>query len=193
MWSRYLWSRYALNSSFRPSGSLLRLLFAHRVSSAMSTTTIETGNAEIYSPLKVLQHPDFRILSPGEKPLPTANIAAFYNPAHEIHLVEKPRPTPGPGQVLLHVRATGICGWVLSYAPVFSLWPMQRVGAMSISGSMAESETRWWLQTRYVQCYSVLKPRQCPFQCGSGHESAGEVVEVGEGVTQWKVGENCTN
>jgi len=26
------------------------------------------------------------------------------------------------------------------------------------------------------------------YQCGSGHESAGEVVEVGEGVTQWKVG-----
>jgi L-iditol 2-dehydrogenase len=76
----------------------------------MSTVAIETGNAEIYSPLKVLQHPDFRILSPAEKPLPTANIAAFYNPAHEIHLVEKPRPTPGPGQVLLHVRATGICG-----------------------------------------------------------------------------------
>lgn len=27
-----------------------------------------------------------------------------------------------------------------------------------------------------------------PLQCGSGHESAGEVVEVGEGVTQWKAG-----
>ena len=25
-------------------------------------------------------------------------------------------------------------------------------------------------------------------KCGSGHESAGEVVEVGEGVTQWKKG-----
>jgi D-arabinose 1-dehydrogenase-like Zn-dependent alcohol dehydrogenase len=27
-------------------------------------------------------------------------------------------------------------------------------------------------------------------KCGSGHESAGEVIEVGEGVTQWKAGEN---
>lgn len=27
-------------------------------------------------------------------------------------------------------------------------------------------------------------------QCGSGHESAGEVAEVGEGVTTWKVGED---
>lgn len=26
-------------------------------------------------------------------------------------------------------------------------------------------------------------------ECGAGHESAGEVIEVGEGVTQWKVGD----
>jgi threonine dehydrogenase-like Zn-dependent dehydrogenase len=26
-------------------------------------------------------------------------------------------------------------------------------------------------------------------ECGSGHESAGEIVEVGEGVTQWKRGD----
>ena len=26
-------------------------------------------------------------------------------------------------------------------------------------------------------------------ECGSGHESAGEVFQVGEGVEQWKVGE----
>jgi threonine dehydrogenase-like Zn-dependent dehydrogenase len=26
-------------------------------------------------------------------------------------------------------------------------------------------------------------------ECGSGHESAGEIVEVGEGVTQWKAGD----
>ena len=26
-------------------------------------------------------------------------------------------------------------------------------------------------------------------ECGSGHESAGEVFEVGPGVTQWKVGD----
>lgn len=72
------------------------------------------GNPEIYNPLKVLQDPAFRVLTPGEKPPPTANIAAFYNPKHEIHLVEKPRPKPGPGQVLIHVKATGICGYVES-------------------------------------------------------------------------------
>ncbi|KAJ7504351.1 L-arabinitol 4-dehydrogenase [Mycena galericulata] len=103
----------------------------------MSTTTTEVGNAEIYSPLK---------------PSATANIAAFYNPAHEIHLVEKPRPTPGPGQVLLHVRATGICG----------------------------SDVHFWQHGRIGDSMVVTD------ECGSGHESAGEVIEVGEGVTQWK-------
>lgn len=26
-------------------------------------------------------------------------------------------------------------------------------------------------------------------ECGAGHESAGEIIEVGEGVTRWKVGD----
>lgn len=78
----------------------------------MVAATVGMGNAEIYHPRKTLEHPDFRILQQGEKPRPEANIAAFYNPQHEIHLVEKPKPKPGPGQVLLHVRATGICGYV---------------------------------------------------------------------------------
>ncbi|KJA27975.1 hypothetical protein HYPSUDRAFT_129896 [Hypholoma sublateritium FD-334 SS-4] len=114
----------------------------------MSTTENATvGNAEIYSPRKVLDDPVFRVLKVGEKPSPEANIAAFYNPAHEIHLVEKPRPKPGPGQVLLHVRATGICG----------------------------SDVHFWQHGRIGDSMVVTD------ECGSGHESAGEVVEVGEG------------
>jgi L-iditol 2-dehydrogenase len=69
-----------------------------------------SDNASIYDPRKILDHPDFRVLSPGEKPSDNANIAAFYNPSNEIHLVQKPRLEPGPGQVLVHVKATGICG-----------------------------------------------------------------------------------
>ena len=76
----------------------------------------DEGNAAIYNSRSVLDHPDFRVLAEGEKPPKTANIAAFYNPAHEIHLVQKPRPKPGPGQVLIHVRATGICGFVRTLA-----------------------------------------------------------------------------
>ncbi|KAG6813881.1 hypothetical protein H0H92_006288 [Tricholoma furcatifolium] len=121
----------------------------------MSDISLDSGNAAIYDPRKILQHPQFRILAEGEKPSKDANIAAFYNPAHEIHLVEKPRPVPGPGQVLVHVRATGICGSDVHF------WQHGRIG-----DSMVVSD-----------------------ECGSGHESAGEVVEVGEGVTQWKVGD----
>ena len=76
------------------------------------------GFADLYNPRKVLDDPSFRVLGPNETPSPDANIAAFYNPDHVIHLVEKPRPKPGPGQVLLHVRATGICGYVR--------WPLLR-------------------------------------------------------------------
>lgn len=72
------------------------------------------SNPQVYDPYKVLDDPKFRVLGPDEKPSKDANIAAFYNPAHEIHLVEKPKMKPGPGQVLVHVRATGICGLVIS-------------------------------------------------------------------------------
>lgn len=76
----------------------------------MSTTA--QGNPEIYDPRKVLDHPEFQIVQEGDKLSPDANIAAFYNDKKEIHLVKKPKPKPGPGQVLLHVKATGICGYV---------------------------------------------------------------------------------
>ena len=71
-----------------------------------------TANHASYDPTKVLKDPKFRVVPPGEKTPKDANIAAFYNPQHEVHLVEKPKPSPGPGQVLIHVRATGICGCV---------------------------------------------------------------------------------
>ncbi|KAK7061011.1 hypothetical protein VNI00_000746 [Paramarasmius palmivorus] len=120
-----------------------------------TTTTVLEGNPAIYDPRKVLEHPEFRVLAAGEKPSSDANIAAFYNPAHEIHLVQKPRPKPGPGQVLVHVRATGICG----------------------------SDVHFW---KHGQIGPTMVVRD---ECGSGHESAGEVIEVGEGVTQWKAGD----
>ncbi|PFH50979.1 hypothetical protein AMATHDRAFT_60191 [Amanita thiersii Skay4041] len=119
----------------------------------MSTTL--SGYAAIYDPRKVLEHPEFRILKLDEVPASDANIAAFYNPDHVIHLVQKPRPKPGPGQVLVHVRATGICGSDIHF------WQHGRIG-----DSMVVTD-----------------------ECGAGHESAGEVIEIGEGVTQWKVGD----
>ncbi|KIJ50699.1 hypothetical protein M422DRAFT_27260 [Sphaerobolus stellatus SS14] len=114
-----------------------------------------TTNSEIYDPRKILDDPKFRVIPAGETPSPDANIAAFYNPAHEVHLVEKPKLNPGPGQVLVHVRATGICG----------------------------SDVHFWKHGAIGESMVVRD------ECGSGHESAGEVVEIGEGVTQWKIGD----
>lgn len=55
--------------------------------------------------------------------------------------------------------------------------------------------TRWSLQMKSVLVallddVAAIDITLICDQCGSGHESAGEVVEVGEGVTQWKVGED---
>ncbi|KIK61766.1 hypothetical protein GYMLUDRAFT_42808 [Collybiopsis luxurians FD-317 M1] len=118
-------------------------------------SSVQPDNPIIYDPRNILDHPDFRVLNAGEQPSKELNIAAFYNPAHEIHLVQKPKPKPGPGQVLVHVRATGICG----------------------------SDVHFWKHGRIGDSMVVRD------ECGSGHESAGEVIEVGEGVTEWKVGD----
>jgi L-iditol 2-dehydrogenase len=34
---------------------------------------------------------------------------------HNIEMVEAPIENPGPGDVLIHIKATGICGQVTSY------------------------------------------------------------------------------
>ncbi|KAF9035001.1 L-arabinitol 4-dehydrogenase [Hymenopellis radicata] len=114
-----------------------------------------THNQRLYDPKQVNTSPEFRVLGPNDTPSSKdANIAAFYNEKREINLVEKPKPKPGPGQVLLHIRATGICGSDIHF------WRHGRIGNMIVTD-----------------------------ECGSGHESAGEVVELGEGVTEWKVGD----
>lgn len=63
---------------------------------------------------------------------------------------------------------------------------------MFTSGSTGELVTLWCLLMksdllfRLFGYYSDIASTW--LKCGSGHESAGEVVEVGEGVTQWKAG-----
>ena len=65
-----------------------------------------------------------------------------------------PDPVPGPGEVLVKVRACGICG-------------------SDIHGMDGRSGRR-----------------QMPIVMG--HEAAGEIVALGEGVTDWQVGERVT-
>lgn len=65
-----------------------------------------------YAPELVLKSPDFKILDEGVVPTrdTSKNIAAAYAPGAQLHLIEKPIPKAREGEVVLHVRATGICG-----------------------------------------------------------------------------------
>ena len=38
------------------------------------------------------------------------NVGVFTNPEHDLYVKPGPIPTPGAGECLIHVRATGICG-----------------------------------------------------------------------------------
>lgn len=63
-----------------------------------------------YDPSKVLTHPDFELLDDSAIPGSDCNLACAYTPNHEVKLIKKPMPKPGKGEVVLHIRATGICG-----------------------------------------------------------------------------------
>jgi L-iditol 2-dehydrogenase len=77
-------------------------------------------------------------------------VAMYYN-NHDIRIEEMPRPKIGPGEMLVRVEASGICG----------------------------SDVMEW--------YRVHK---APLVLG--HEIAGEVVEVGEEVTKYKLGDRIS-
>jgi len=65
-----------------------------------------------YDPTLVLKHPEFKILPQDDSSLKDEkkNIACTYNEKHEVNMVNKPMPSVGKGECLVHVRATGICG-----------------------------------------------------------------------------------
>lgn len=81
------------------------------------------------------------------------NLGVFTDPNHELYLKTGPIPKPGPGQCLIHVRATGICGSDVHF------WKKGHIGDMVVVG-----------------------------ENGLGHESAGVVIDIGEGVTKYKPG-----
>jgi len=73
---------------------------------------------------------------------------------HDLRVEERPKPKPGRGQVLMRVRAVGVCGSDVHY------YSHGRIGKQVIEGP------------------------QIP-----GHEGAGEVAGLGEGVTGLAVGQ----
>src|SRR5690625_1475395 len=78
----------------------------------------------------------------------------FYGTNKPLKLDEIPDPKPGPGEVVLAVKAAGICH--------------SDVGALEDEG---------WMP---------LFPK---LPVAMGHEVAGEIIEVGESVTDWTVGD----
>ncbi len=74
--------------------------------------------------------------------------AAVYYNNRDIRVEERPRPAAGPGEIVMRVRASGVCG----------------------------SDVMEWY--RLPKAPLVL-----------GHEVAGEVAEVGEGVTRFRAGD----
>ncbi len=82
-----------------------------------------------------------------------ANVLQAFGAANQFSMQTVPDPRPGPGEVLLRVRACGVC-----YHDVIN-----RRGSLPRTSVPA-----------------IL-----------GHEVAGEVIEVGAGVTTWKVGDRA--
>ena len=56
------------------------------------------------------------------------NIAVHTNPENSLHLTESDVPEPGPGECLVHVRATGICGSDVHF------WKHGCIGDMKVTG-----------------------------------------------------------
>ena len=77
-----------------------------------------------YDPSLVFTHPDYRVLDldknetggeSGDRGVlhdKQSNLACSYNADKVMRMLRMPMPQAGPGEVLLRVRATGICGYV---------------------------------------------------------------------------------
>lgn len=89
-----------------------------------------------YDPRIVLESKEFRVLGTNDNFDAEDNIACAYNPAHEIHLIQKPVPKAGKGECIIHVRATGICGSVKYRSELSCMADSVFLDLTYISGSM---------------------------------------------------------
>lgn len=92
--------------------------------------------------------------------------AAFYHGPHDVRIEETEAPTAGPGEVLLKVTRSGMCGTDASEwkaGPI--IFPLHK--AHPVSG---------------LQGPMIL-----------GHEFIGEVVALGEGVSRYSVGDRVAS
>jgi L-iditol 2-dehydrogenase len=86
-----------------------------------------------------------------------SNQAAVLYAPHDIRLEERSQPQPGPKEVLVEIKAVGVCGSDVHY------YEHGRIGSFIVNQPL------------------IL-----------GHESAGVIVAVGEGVGQERVGQRVT-
>ena len=65
-----------------------------------------------FHPDIVLKSNEFKVLPEGITPPrdPAINLACAYAPGAKLHLIQKPMPSARKGEVVVHVKATGICG-----------------------------------------------------------------------------------
>ncbi len=91
--------------------------------------------------------------------------AALWYAKQDVRIEEIPEPKPGPGEVKIRVKWCGICGSDLHE---------YEDGPFSIP----------------VDTPHPLTGKKAPIVLG--HEFSGDIVEVGEGVTGWNVGDRVT-
>ncbi|KAI1496995.1 alcohol dehydrogenase [Biscogniauxia marginata] len=97
---------------------------------------------------KVNGHPGVKVQT--SHPNPSLQVTAD----HRVKIVEAPVLEPGHGQVLLHIKATGVCGSDIHF------WKTGKIGTLVFEGD-----------------------------CIIGHEAAGIVLKLGEGVEGLQVGD----
>jgi hypothetical protein len=83
--------------------------------------------------------PNSNLPQPTMPDIQKGNLAVFTNPSHNLKVVQTEIPTPKEGEVIVHVKVTGICGR--------SAFPLPRdtrlMEVMFISGNMDGLERRW--------------------------------------------------
>lgn len=100
-------------------------------------------------------------------PLPNPSLQVTAD--HNLKQEEAPVYAPATGEVLLHIKATGVCGSVVAAM------------IMIHANCLCRSDIHFW---RHGRIGSLVVEGDCIL----GHEAAGVVLQCGEGVTNLKPG-----
>lgn len=124
-----------------------------------------TNYPAAYDPVAVLQHPDFKIIEGVPSRDVQQNLAIAYAPGAKLHLIQKPVPRAREGEVVIHVRASGICGsdihfWRASIVLQLLYSSRKRSGATSAQADL-------FLLVQHGRIGDTMVVRDV---CGCGHE-----------------------